>query len=429
MCSNDMYSEIIPYDPQIHPRNSKDYPGPKVKDTETFIMRAEWTHGRGRFDYSEAEYVKSNQKVNVICNGGEEHPDPFIFVVRPNDLISGKGCPKCSKKYRWTTEEWVEEVNKKWDGAFDYSEVEYKNAFTKVWITHKECGTRFSVTADNHMRGRGCPNCKRTKPPKYSTEEYINELVSAKGIDRYDTSKVDLVNSKTAITLKCNIHDIWFTASPYYILKDGTEGCPKCTSSRKSREVWIESAKETHPDREYDYSNVEEKPSGKQQIYCRKHDHFFWLTYSQHIRQATKCKWCSADERVGGYSLADLGAHDPDCDAILYHVEITNKETLRRFRKIGVTKQTSAKKRFGAGTFSRHYEVNVLDEIQMTLYDALISEKSILSSLDEIGSRFLEHELKGNHAGGWTECYRYNDEEAKKIVNERIEDIRCHNTT
>lgn len=48
------------------------------------------------------------------------------------------------------------------NGKFDYSEVTYVNASTKVTIICPTHGS-FSQRADDHLRGRGCRLCRRTR--------------------------------------------------------------------------------------------------------------------------------------------------------------------------------------------------------------------------------------------------------------------------
>ena len=42
-----------------------------------------------QYDYSKVTYIQSSEKVVVIC---KEHGE---FLISPNKLLSGRGCPKC----------------------------------------------------------------------------------------------------------------------------------------------------------------------------------------------------------------------------------------------------------------------------------------------------------------------------------------------
>jgi len=56
--------------------------------TKEFIDKAIKIHGN-KYDYSKVEYIKSNDKVYIICNIHGE------FQQTPNGHIQKKGCKKC----------------------------------------------------------------------------------------------------------------------------------------------------------------------------------------------------------------------------------------------------------------------------------------------------------------------------------------------
>lgn len=58
---------------------------------KTVITDFRKVHG-DRYDYSKVEYVKSLQKVTIIC------PDHGEFEQTPNSHLSGSGCPQCGKE-------------------------------------------------------------------------------------------------------------------------------------------------------------------------------------------------------------------------------------------------------------------------------------------------------------------------------------------
>ena len=62
--------------------------GNKRVTTEEFIRRSKLVHGN-KFDYSETNYVKSDEKIKIICN---KHG---LFEQIPHNHLSGRGCLKC----------------------------------------------------------------------------------------------------------------------------------------------------------------------------------------------------------------------------------------------------------------------------------------------------------------------------------------------
>lgn len=132
-------------------------------DNTEFIEAARMVHG-DKYDYSKTIYEKTDKKVCVICHEkdkfGNEHGE---FWVSPHAHI-GKmhsGCPKCSRKHKKTTEEFIREANFIHNNSYDYSRVNYVNAKTKVEIICPKHGI-FLKTPNMHLCGEGCPICKQS---------------------------------------------------------------------------------------------------------------------------------------------------------------------------------------------------------------------------------------------------------------------------
>lgn len=64
----------------------------KTKTTQEFIQRAMGIYGE-LYDYSQVNYVKAKQKVDVVCR---KHG---VFQVSPDNHLRGKGCPKCKSSH------------------------------------------------------------------------------------------------------------------------------------------------------------------------------------------------------------------------------------------------------------------------------------------------------------------------------------------
>lgn len=123
----------------------------KYKTTEEFIKEAKEIHGN-KYDYSKVKYVNSSNKVTIVCLIHGE------FKQKPNGHLSGKGCPKCAKVYKPTTEEFIEKVKEMHRYEYDYSKVNYINTSTNITIICFKHG-EFQQTPENHLNGCGCPKC------------------------------------------------------------------------------------------------------------------------------------------------------------------------------------------------------------------------------------------------------------------------------
>ena len=123
---------------------------------EEFIQKANEVHGN-KYDYSKVEYVNNRTKVCIIC---PEHGEVW---QTPHNHLSGQGCPKCGvEKQTSTKEEFIKKAKEIHGDKYDYSKVDYSNAHTKVCIICPNYG-EFLQTPNNHLRGHGCPKCKRNK--------------------------------------------------------------------------------------------------------------------------------------------------------------------------------------------------------------------------------------------------------------------------
>ena len=132
-------------------------------NTEEFIKKAKKIHG-DKYDYSKVEYVNNHTKVCIIC------PIHGEFWQTPNSHLNGNGCFDCSyiergNKRSSSTEEFIEKARKIHGDKYDYSKVEYVNAWTKVCIICPKHG-EFWQTPHQHLSGYGCSKCKQSKLEK-----------------------------------------------------------------------------------------------------------------------------------------------------------------------------------------------------------------------------------------------------------------------
>ena len=135
---------------------------------------------------------------------------------------------------------------------------------------------------------------------KKDTETIINEIKNIHG-DKYDTSKVNYVNSKTKICLICHEKNIlgeehgefWVVPSKITTRHDG---CPKCSGHYQTTEEYIAKAELVHGNK-YDHSKtVYEGSHKKLTVICPKHGEF-QIIAKDHLngQGCPKCKF----EKIG----------------------------------------------------------------------------------------------------------------------------------
>lgn len=168
------------------------------------------------------------------------------WMARPDNILSGYGCPECAKKKisisRLKTHE--EFVN----------EVAIKNPYVKVLGTYisdntkiefqcnnPDCGHRWFATPDKIIHKiTGCPECaklsraqKKTKTHKSFVDEIKNKNPDIRVVGEYN-------GIKTKIEFQCSICENAWLATPDSVL-NGNSGCPMCAQSHGERSItnWL----------------------------------------------------------------------------------------------------------------------------------------------------------------------------------------------
>ena len=191
----------------------------RKKTQEEFISDLKSLYG-DRYDFSKVVYVDAKHKVEVIC---QKHG---CFLMSPNKLLSGCGCPECGKeasisKRTLTKKDFIERANNVHNGLYGYDKVVYVNNTTDVCITCPKHGD-FMQRPDHHLNGSGCPICGGTKRLN------VNEFVKKAGdvhLQKYGYEKVSYKNNSSKVTITCPIHGD-FEQRPNDHLHG--QGCPIC---------------------------------------------------------------------------------------------------------------------------------------------------------------------------------------------------------
>jgi G:T-mismatch repair DNA endonuclease (very short patch repair protein) len=206
----------------------------KMTNAKNFIEKATKIHG-DKYDYSKVEYIKSREKIIIIC---KEHGE---FLQRANGHLNKKGCIKCTSIVKSNTEEFIQRAILIHDNKYDYSKVKYNSRHKKVIIICNIHG-EFLQEVGSHLSGNGCKFCgildvknKQTK----SILSFINEA-NIKHNNKYDYSSVKYINCKTKIIIICKEHGYFIQEPKSHLLGCG---CPKCATNKqysKSQIKWLE---------------------------------------------------------------------------------------------------------------------------------------------------------------------------------------------
>lgn len=241
--------------------------------TKEFIRSAKEIHG-DKYDYSKTEYKNIKEKVLIIC---KEHGG---FSQTPDCHLCGNGCPKCSGRNK-TTEEFIFELIKIHGDKYDYSEVNYVNAKTKVILICKEHG-RFKTTPNLLLSKRGCPKCAGNI--SLNTSSFVKKA-NQKHENKYDYSRTHYINNHTKVLVICPIdnHGEFLILPSNHIKTNKPQGCPKCgvikraKSKSQTKEDFIKDCNKIHSNYDkYDLSLVPENflSTDKIKIICTLKDEF-----------------------------------------------------------------------------------------------------------------------------------------------------------
>lgn len=139
---------------------------------EEFILRSEEIHNN-KYNYDDMKYINQDTEITIIC------PEHGIFSQLPSYHIRGSGCIKCSGTYQFTEQEVIQKFVDIHGDKYDYSNINYINAYTSVSIRCKLHNIEFIQSPrahyNNYTACRLCINekIKATCITKYGTEHFM----------------------------------------------------------------------------------------------------------------------------------------------------------------------------------------------------------------------------------------------------------------
>ncbi len=202
--------------------------GPK----ETFTEKVKRIHPD--YIYTKLNYKNPRTDIIVTC---KKHGN---FIIRPNILLSGKGCKQCEKEETQKVDEenFFIQAPQVHNDKYNYDKVEYKHNKINVIITCPIHGD-FEQQPNNHIRGSGCPACGRDNK-KYTTTEFITSAL-AKHNNLYSYSNTIYTGSDNKVVITCPIHGDFEQVAGSHL---HGAGCLKC-AREKSGELKYKGKKTT----------------------------------------------------------------------------------------------------------------------------------------------------------------------------------------
>ena len=119
-----------------------------------WIPRAEWDYERNKPLLPSMVMPFSEKRVHWICPNNKNYK--WENTVKSVSL--GYGCPKCSDRSQYSTEEWIQKAREVHGGKYDYSKSVYVNSHTPIKIICPRHGD-FEQIPGEHLSGKGCKYC------------------------------------------------------------------------------------------------------------------------------------------------------------------------------------------------------------------------------------------------------------------------------
>lgn len=133
---------------------------------------------------------------------------------------------------------------------------------------------------------------------KGSTEEFILASKNKYGKNIFDYSRVEYINSKTKIQLRCLKCNTIFLILPRSHLRNEINECIECYQLKNKTNIFIEKAIKIHGNK-YDYSKVIYiNHTKKVKIICKEHNIEFEQLCSSHLKSEGWCEKCISQNRT-----------------------------------------------------------------------------------------------------------------------------------
>lgn len=271
--------------------------GTKICKNSIFISKAKIVHG-DKYDYSKVEYLNNKSKVEIIC---KKHGS--FFQTPGSHINSCTGCPSCAGNVKHSNESFINKSKLIHNDKYDYSKVEYINAFSKIVIICPKHGF-FLQAPHDHLKGAGCSQCAGTKLVSF------DDFVSRSAIihnNKYEYFKLGDEKTKSDVTVVCPIHGSFNQKINGHL---NGKGCKKCAyddlsiNNRSDLKTFLDKCYEIHGNK-YNYELVEYVNSRMDvTIICPKHGPFN-QSPSNHI-QGHGCPKCSSTISNNHVKILDL---------------------------------------------------------------------------------------------------------------------------
>ena len=197
------------------------------------------------YDLSNAEYIKSDVPIKVICN---KHK--YAFYPLPSNILNKHTiCPKCAiekntDRQRKTFDTFIKEAREIHGDKYEYDESTYgKKVDDDIRIICPEHGEFWQSPHSHIGQKQGCPFCGKIRgglKHRSDAEEVLNKIKELHKHDNYSYEKFSYEEGvNTYIDIYC--HKTYSNGKEHGYFRQmiqnhiAGQGCPRCRSSHLER--------------------------------------------------------------------------------------------------------------------------------------------------------------------------------------------------
>ena len=158
--------------------SNKAYLSSRQKNTEEFVEELKMSNEKVKVL---GEYKGTKNKILVKCNKCN-----YEWEASPSHLLAGEGCPKC-RGFHKTHSEFETQVHKKLPHIKLLTK--YINTKTRMDVKCNLCGHIWNVKPGNLLSGYGCPNCSRIRASKLYSKPVYQYTLDGVFIKKYNSGK------------------------------------------------------------------------------------------------------------------------------------------------------------------------------------------------------------------------------------------------
>ena len=273
-----------------------------------FIKKSRQKHGR-KYNYAKAVYEGKDKKLIITC---PVHGD---FMQNAGNHMRGQGCPECKKRkigdaLRSSKKNFIEKAKKIHGSKYQYKNVVYVNAFTKVSITCKSHGD-FMQIPNSHLKGRGCPICgleKNHKAVSFTFDIFVGRAQQVHG-KKYGYIKKSFISLGQKTQIICPKHGIFEQRGSDHL---NGQGCPQCryevTSEKNTLDDGVVKKRLIEANKSFGYDISEVNYTAmrdKIKLTCKKHGSFF-VEAQKFLYRGQGCPSCATTSSKAENEIADF---------------------------------------------------------------------------------------------------------------------------